>query len=135
MKILLAAAAAILSTPAMAESWYYIGDTDEGIYFADADSLAREGNVAKFTDFDGNVDGDYAKETIEIDCALNQYRTANLNVYDDGRNLTSSDSNVSDWNPIKAGTVAQDERAFACDGKRNNQVANPFDEADDFWDS
>lgn len=135
--------AATLAAPAAAESWYYVGDSKSSIVFADADSLSRNGDVAKFVAFYGadepldnnGTDIYYWKNSQEVDCAGKRIRIVDSDNFDENRKYLSSDGEVTEWTPIDDGTIADSLRAFACDGKREDQVSDPFDESDEFWDS
>ena len=135
MRILLAAFAVLLPTPAMAESWYFVAANEDAVVFADADSLVRNGNVEKFVDFVDDDSTKYAKNSIEMDCSQKQYRFVGSEFYDLTRKPISSEKGAGDWQTVQAGSVADALLAFACDGKRDDKVADPFEAGQAYWDA
>lgn len=131
-----------MAAPAHAESWYNVGEGDEDIFYADADSLSHVGNMVTLTAFDGMSDAitGYSKEvyfwksTMQFDCGANRYRHQDRAGYDENYAYVGAIDYDPDWHTVTEGTFGESLYQFACEGGwRDVPVDNPFDDADEYW--
>jgi hypothetical protein len=134
--------AAALAAPAHAESWFLVGEGDDDLFFADADSLVRTGNYLQVDIIDSmkdplssnGTDVYYLRGPTNYDCSAKQYQ----NVSQKALNLAHAyvaDVNVDTaWQPVGAGTYAEVLFQFACEGsQRTEPMSDPFGYAEDYW--
>ena len=114
----------LLSTPVWA-GWKSVRQNGAGTVYADPDTIVRNGNTARmwslldYKDFQRMVEVGYfsQKTEAEYDCAERRSRGLNLSLRSghmgEGEVIYSDDS-PHDWEPVAAGTVAEDLWAVAC---------------------
>lgn len=133
-----------LGTPANAESWFYIGEGDNDMFFADADSLVRSGDVVSLKLFSGMAEGYidegkaayvyYYEGTAEYNCVSKQFRETSRTGYDDEYQSLGPIGYDPAWQTILPNSFAQTLSEFGCQGLwRDQPVTDPFEEADYFW--
>ena len=136
------ALAAAFAAPAHAESWYLVGEGDEDLFFADADSLVRNGNYLQVDIIDSmrdpiSSDGTnvyYLRGPANYDCGGKQYQNVSQQALDLSHNLVTGVDVDTAWQPVGAGTYAEVLFQFACDGSQRTQpVSDPFDYAEEYW--
>ncbi len=122
-----------LTAPAAAESWYGIYSADDVIAYADADSIARKGNIVHLEVMFSHFPDDYHKQSLEIDCANYRYRIKAASDYGANRQYLSTPEFETGWGELDKSEL-QIDKNFACDGSnRTLTVADPFTDADDYW--
>ena len=128
-----------LTTPAAAEQWYRIATTDNSVDYADADTIRRFGEIVSVDVFRGfagleGEDSGYLKIALDVSCADKRFRVTRGVAYDTRRQYVTTDEAVTSWEAIAANSIAEQVRRFTCDGAlRDTPVANPFDDADEYW--
>jgi len=128
-----------LASPAAAEDWYRIASSENSVDYADADTLRSAGDVMSvevLRGFDSVAgDGGYLRLALDVSCDDQQFRIIRGESYDAERQQLATDDVSTDWQAIVADSVAERIRSFACDDAlRDVPVADPFDDADDYWD-
>jgi Surface-adhesin protein E len=115
-----------LSIPAWAD-WKSVGENDAGTFYADPDTIVRDGSTARmwsvldYKDFQRMVEVGYfsQKTQTEFDCAERRFRGLNLSFraghMGEGEVIYSDDS-PHDWEPVAAGTVTEHLWTVACKG-------------------
>lgn len=132
------------SAPAAAEEWYYVSDSDEGIVFADADSVRQAGGSVSVLGFFGSsepldVTGEppvviwYWITQFEFLCESGQYRATRTDSYNEFHVLEYSTDHSEAWTPVPADSLVHGMQKFACDGERLSVSGDPFDFADEIF--
>ena len=130
-----------MTSPALAENWYFVGTAKEEINYADADSLQVNGDIDGLKVFSGSlrgvgpdVDIYYTKVNVEIDCSKHLIRWLGIEAFGDQRQYVTAPDFETDWISFTTDDAAEYFRAFACDGaSREQQVSDPFDDADSYF--
>ena len=133
-----------VATPAAAEEWYYVSDGDEGIVFADADSVQQAGEAVTVLGFFGSaepLDVKYQPPVViwywitqfEFLCESGQYRTTRTDSYNEFHVLEYSTDHREAWAAVPAESLIHGMRQFACDGVRFSVAGNPFDFTDEIF--
>lgn len=132
-----------LSTPVAAEEWYYVAHSDEGIMFADADSIRRVGEAVAVAGFFGSADPLdlrlehpsyviwYEIAQIEFICSSGQSRVTHVDSYNERHLLEYSTEVEERWAALPDDSLARGMHAFACEGTRISQAGDPFDFTDE----
>lgn len=131
------------SAPASAEEWYYVSDSEDGIVFADSDSLRQAGEAVAVAGFFGSVDPLdirteppqyviwYEIAQFEFLCSTRQYRVTRSDSYNEHHLLEYSTDFDEAWASIPDASLAQGLREFACDETRISRAGNPFEFTDE----
>jgi hypothetical protein len=134
------------STPALAEDWYYVSDSDEGIVYADSDSVRPAGEVLAVAAFFGSAEPLDVREEpppyviwyeiarFEFLCSSRQYRVTHTDSFNQRRLLEYSRDLDEDWASIPGDSLAESLREFACDGTRISAVGDPFEFTDGLFE-
>ena len=146
MRALLAALLlAATASPAAAEEWYYVADNEEGIAFADRDSLRQVGEAVAVAGFFGSADPLdirteppafviwYEIAQFEFLCAAGQYRVTRADSYNEHHLLEYSTDYDEAWEAVPEDSIAQGLRGFACDGTRISRSGDPFEFVDEVF--
>lgn len=131
-----------LTAPAAAESWYFIKTSDIEIDYADADSVRRTGNnvtldMFRGFDFGQGSNGDiyFIKHNLEFACDRSEFRDIGISAWGYSRTYVTAPPMETQWRAINAGSTMDTLRGFACDGQlRSTPVADPFADAEEYWD-
>jgi hypothetical protein len=122
-----------LTAPAAAESWYGIYSAADIVAYADADSIARKGNIVHLEVMFSHFSDDYHKQSFEIDCANYRYRIMAASDYGANRQYLSTPEFETGWAELDQ-SMLQIDKNFACDGSnRTLAVMDPFADAEDYW--
>ena len=132
-------------TPAYATDWYFVGEGDSDIFFADADSVVRNGDVVSLKLFNGLADGYtdaektgdviyYYEGDSEYNCVSKQFRETSRTGYGDDYQSLGAIGYDSNWQAIPPNSFAHTLYEFGCLGLwRDQPIEDPFDEADFYW--
>ena len=140
IRYLIALGVALVAAPAAAESWFYLEGDDTSVDYVDADTVYSNGSTSSAQVFRGlggedSKEASYAKLGIEVSCASSQFRIVSATYYDAARQYLSADSTASAWLAFGEDTLPPKVQYFVCSGiYRDDLVANPFDDADEYWD-
>lgn len=132
------------SAPAAAEEWYYVSDGEDGILFADADSVRQAGEAVTVLGFLGSAEpldmvGQppvaiwYWISQFEFLCPSGQYRVTRTDSYNERHLLEFSTDHSDAWTPVPAGSFVEGLHEFACDGARFSVSGDPFDFSDEIF--
>lgn len=122
----IAAVAALVAGPAMAENWHIYSRSAANVFMVDIDSIAVEGDMtsARVATVPRQTEaGDYSHtlETFQFQCAGPKWRTAGMVEYGpDGAQTGVIPEEGSPWEDIRSNTSPDFVKAMACDGVRAN---------------
>ena len=105
--------------------WKSIGEDSAGTFYADADSIARNGSIATmnsvldYKSFQRMVEvGYFSQRTrVEYDCAERRFRRLDVSLHAEpmgAGKIIYSDDSIQAWEPVVAGTMTDTLWAFAC---------------------
>lgn len=124
----LAAALAVVATPALAENWNRLSNTDRTTYFADVDSVtAIDGGqsirVARVPRAGAAGDYSHEVEVYEFQCADSRFRTAGITEYgEDGAEIGAYPEADGEWSRITRNSLPDILKGVVCEGDRSPQV-------------
>lgn len=134
-----------LGAPAQAANWYFIGEGDNDIFFADGDSVERNGDVVSLTLFDGLADGYFDSEIAqdfvyyyegrsEYNCVSKQFREISRTGYGTDYQSLGPVGHEPGWQAIPPNSFANTLYEFGCLNMwRDEPINDPFEEADYYW--
>lgn len=138
-------ASLVLAAPAHATDWYFIGEGDNNIFFADGDSVVRNGDIVSVKIFDGLLEGYFDSEVAndfvyyyegqaEYNCVSKQFRETARTGYGDEYQDLGPIGYAAEWQPVVPNSFAHTLYEFGCLGLwRDQPVNDPFEEADFTW--
>lgn len=121
-----------LTTPAAAETWFSIENSEWELTYGDADSIVRNGNAVTLGILMSHAPADYHKQKVEIDCTTGQYRLQEVANLDSKGAYLATPEFDSAWQALA--TRTDQLLKFACEGaERTIPISDPFFDAEEFW--
>ncbi|MGZ9099011.1 MAG: surface-adhesin E family protein [Brevundimonas sp.] len=116
--------AAIIATPAAAESWHPFSRSQLNVFMADVDSIVVTGDITAIRVATAPRTGDagdysHTVETYELQCATGRWRTAGVVEYGpDGAEIDRYPEEGAAWEELLPDTSPEFLKQIACDGSR-----------------
>jgi hypothetical protein len=130
----------LIAAPAAAEDWYRLANTSEVIGFGDADSLHMDGEIASARVMlglrepmgsEGNIE--FLVSSVRFSCSQPSYFIEEVTGLDADKATVAELPGSQEWRSISEGSMNADFREFACGTAQNTTSADPFADADRFW--
>jgi saccharopine dehydrogenase-like NADP-dependent oxidoreductase len=130
------------AAPAHAEKWYLVGESPEDLFFADADSVSKNGQYLQVNVIDSlaqPVEDEagktyYYRGPVNFDCTAKQFKHGQQSAIGLNGEVLAQFDPESKWDAAGSGTHAEALIKFACEGAfRDEVITDPFSYSEDYW--